>query len=87
MSSESVCQVARSWVDVDIFCTRLVIILMIFTASVRNILDTFWEVWGKTSIKTGDTLMKVVSAPCQQFQDENVKSFLITYLRGMTYVL
>jgi hypothetical protein len=40
MSSESVCQVARSWVDVGSFHTRLVVRFMIFTASVRNILDT-----------------------------------------------
>jgi hypothetical protein len=40
MSSESVCQVARSWVDVGSFYTRLVVRFMIFTASVRNILDT-----------------------------------------------
>jgi hypothetical protein len=38
MPSESVCQVARSWVDS--FHTRLVVRFMIFTASVRNILDT-----------------------------------------------
>jgi hypothetical protein len=40
MSSESVCQVARSWVDVGSFHTRLVVRFMIFTASVRNTLDT-----------------------------------------------
>jgi hypothetical protein len=40
MSSESVCQVARSWVDVGSFHTRLVVRFMIFTASVQNILDT-----------------------------------------------
>jgi hypothetical protein len=40
MSSESVCQVARSWVDVGSFHTRLVARFMIFTASVRNILDS-----------------------------------------------
>jgi hypothetical protein len=40
MSSESVCQVARSWVDVGSFYTRLVVRFMIFTASVWNILDT-----------------------------------------------
>jgi hypothetical protein len=40
MSSESVCQVARSWVDVGSFHTRLVVRFMMFTASVRNILDT-----------------------------------------------
>jgi hypothetical protein len=40
MSSDSVCQVARSWVDVGSFHTRLVVRFMIFTASVRNILDT-----------------------------------------------
>jgi hypothetical protein len=39
MSSESVCRVARSWVDVGSFHTRLVVRFMIFTASVRNILD------------------------------------------------
>jgi hypothetical protein len=40
MSSESVCQVARSWVDVGSFHKRLVVRFMNFTASVRNILDT-----------------------------------------------
>jgi hypothetical protein len=40
MSSESVCQVARSWVDVGSFHTRLVVRFMIFTPSVWNILDT-----------------------------------------------
>jgi uncharacterized RDD family membrane protein YckC len=40
MSSELVCQVARSWVDVGSFHTRLVVRFMVFTASVRNILDT-----------------------------------------------
>jgi hypothetical protein len=39
MSSESVCQVALSWVDVGSFHTRLVVRFMNFTASVRNILD------------------------------------------------
>jgi hypothetical protein len=39
MSSESVCQVARSWVDVERFYTRLVVMFMNFTASFRNILD------------------------------------------------
>jgi hypothetical protein len=39
MSSESVYQVARSWVDVGSFHKRVFIIFMIFTASVRNILD------------------------------------------------
>jgi hypothetical protein len=39
MSSESVCQVARSWVDVGRFHARLVVRFMNFTASVRNILD------------------------------------------------
>jgi hypothetical protein len=38
MSSESVCQVARSWVDVGSFQMRLVVRFMIFAASVRNIL-------------------------------------------------
>jgi hypothetical protein len=40
MSIESVCQVARSWVDVGSFHTRLVVRFMIFIASVRNVLDT-----------------------------------------------
>jgi hypothetical protein len=40
MSSESVCQAARSWVDVGSFRTRLVVRFMNFTASVRNMLDT-----------------------------------------------
>jgi hypothetical protein len=39
MSSESVCQVARSWVDVGSFHTRLVVRFMIFVAPVWNILD------------------------------------------------
>jgi hypothetical protein len=39
MSNESVCQVARSWVDVGSFHARLFIIFMNFTASFRNILD------------------------------------------------
>jgi hypothetical protein len=39
MSSESVCQVARSWVDVGSFQKRLFLFFMIFTSSVRNILD------------------------------------------------
>jgi hypothetical protein len=39
MSSESVCQVSRSWVDVGSFHKHLVVRFMIFTASVRNILD------------------------------------------------
>jgi hypothetical protein len=40
VSSESVYQVARSGVDVGSFDTRLVVRFMIFTESVRNILDT-----------------------------------------------
>jgi hypothetical protein len=40
MSSESLCQVARSWMEVGSFHTRLVVRFMIFTASVRNIWDT-----------------------------------------------
>jgi hypothetical protein len=39
MSSQSVCQVARSCVDVGNFRTRLVARFMIFTHLVRNILD------------------------------------------------
>jgi hypothetical protein len=37
---ESVCQVARGWVDGGSIHTRLVVGFMIFTPSVRNILDT-----------------------------------------------
>jgi hypothetical protein len=40
MSSESVCQVTRSWVDVGSFHARLLVRFMIFTALVRTILDT-----------------------------------------------
>jgi hypothetical protein len=40
MSSESVCQVARSWVEVGSFHTRLVVRFVNFKASVRNIFDT-----------------------------------------------
>jgi hypothetical protein len=40
MSSESVCQVARSWVDMGSFHMRLVLTFMTFTASPWNILDT-----------------------------------------------
>jgi hypothetical protein len=40
MSSESLCQVARSWVDVGSFHTRLLVRFTTFTASVQNILDT-----------------------------------------------
>jgi hypothetical protein len=40
MSGESVCQVSRNWLDVGWFYTRLMVCFMIFTASVRSILDT-----------------------------------------------
>jgi hypothetical protein len=40
VSSESVCQVARSWVDVGSIHKRLVVRFINFTALVRNILDT-----------------------------------------------
>jgi hypothetical protein len=39
MYSESMCQVARSWVDVSNFHKRLFIMFMNFTAPVRNILN------------------------------------------------
>jgi hypothetical protein len=39
MSSESVCHVARSWVDMGSFHARLFIIFMIFKASVWNVQD------------------------------------------------
>jgi hypothetical protein len=40
MSSESVCQVARSWVDLDSFHTRLFGVVNFAIASVREFLDT-----------------------------------------------
>jgi hypothetical protein len=40
ISSESVCQFLRRWVDVGSFHIRLVVKFMIFTASVQDILDT-----------------------------------------------
>jgi hypothetical protein len=40
MSSESVCQVARSWVDVGSFHTRIFGVLYYAVASVREFLDT-----------------------------------------------
>jgi uncharacterized membrane protein len=40
MSSKSVCQVARGWVEVRSFHMRLVVRFVNFTASVRSILDT-----------------------------------------------
>jgi hypothetical protein len=39
MSSESVCQFARSWVDVGSSHKRLFTVFMILTASAQNILD------------------------------------------------
>jgi hypothetical protein len=40
MSSESVCHVARSWVDVGSFRTRLFEVVYFAIASVREFLDT-----------------------------------------------
>jgi hypothetical protein len=40
MSSESVCQVARSWVEVGSFHTRLFGVVRFAIASVREFLDT-----------------------------------------------
>jgi hypothetical protein len=40
MSSESLCQVARSWVDVGSFHTRLFLVVYFAIASVREFLDT-----------------------------------------------
>jgi hypothetical protein len=40
MSTESVCQVARSWVDVGSFHTRLFGVVYFAIASVREFLDT-----------------------------------------------
>jgi hypothetical protein len=40
MSSESVCQIARSWVDVGRFHTRLFGVVYFAIASVREFMDT-----------------------------------------------
>jgi hypothetical protein len=40
MSSESLCQVARSWVDVGSFHTRLFGVVYFVITSVREFLDT-----------------------------------------------
>jgi hypothetical protein len=40
MSSESVCQIARSWVDVGSFHTRLFGVVYFAIVSVREFLDT-----------------------------------------------
>jgi hypothetical protein len=57
MSSESVCQVARSWVDVGSFHTRLMVsFMMILTVSVRNILDTPSQTDGRTPVKSDITI-------------------------------
>ena len=56
MSSESVCQVAHSWVDVDSFHTRLFGVMYVVcgdfhdgsekgTASVHQILCQSWDKW------------------------------------------
>jgi hypothetical protein len=42
MLSESVCQVAHSWMDVGSFHISLLVRFMIFTVSIQNILDTPW---------------------------------------------
>jgi hypothetical protein len=47
MSSESVFQVARSWVDVGSFHTRLLGVAYFAIASVREFLDTLLGEWGK----------------------------------------
>jgi hypothetical protein len=52
MSSESVCQVARSWVDVGSFYKRLFLRFMILKASVRNILDMLSYVTGRHEVVT-----------------------------------
>jgi hypothetical protein len=54
MSTESVCQVARSCMEVGSFHKRLVVRFMIFTESVRNILDTssYFEGHFNTNSKT-----------------------------------
>jgi hypothetical protein len=40
MTSESVCQVARSWVDVNCFHTRLLGVVCFAIATVREFMDT-----------------------------------------------
>jgi hypothetical protein len=45
MSSDSVCQVARSWVDVGSIHMRLFGVVYLAIASVREFLDTSSYVW------------------------------------------
>jgi hypothetical protein len=47
----------------------------------------YGEVWRETIIKKSHTLTKISGAPFQQFHDKKTKSFLIIYLRVVTYVL
>jgi hypothetical protein len=68
MSSESVCQVTRSWVDVGSFHTRLVVRFMNFTASVRNILGTP----SYTQFRLGRTFRNVTTASVY-FTYSNIK--------------
>jgi hypothetical protein len=57
MPSEPVCKVTGSWMDVGSFYTRLVVRFMIFTAPVRNILDTTSYVIGN-EVTVGLSLVK-----------------------------
>jgi hypothetical protein len=61
MSSESVCHVARSWMDGSSFHTPLVVRFMIFTASVRNILDTPSHSMTNSHTATGTSACYIVS--------------------------
>jgi hypothetical protein len=53
MSSKSVCQAARSWVDVGSFHTRLFRVVYFAIASVREFLDTPWYMYIYKQIQTG----------------------------------
>jgi hypothetical protein len=59
MSSESVCQVARSWVDVGSFHMCLVVRCMNFTASVWNILGTSSYMAGNISFVIYLTVLSI----------------------------
>jgi hypothetical protein len=65
MSSESVCQVARSWVDMGRFHTRLFGIVYFTIASVREFLGTFSYLLGdKADRCVGLTTLSPSRADC-----------------------
>jgi hypothetical protein len=74
MSSESVCRVTRSWVDVGSFDTCLVVRFMIFTASVRNILDIPLYVMQSYSLGRAESSVAADSGllHCQSFANSRL---------------